>query len=119
MNTDGVDFPEEFLNAFDIKFIGNGDKNLIFKCLFVIINYQSPAIEGGVPIYDSRFWSTRTYEGFYFNEYIKYSLAQDVCTRIVVNAQAGSSWRFYRFQSISVIINMGEHQQILRQCQNL
>ena len=60
MNTDGVDFPEEFVNAFDIKFIGNGDKNLIFKCLFVIINYQSPAIEGGVPIYDSRFWSTRT-----------------------------------------------------------
>ena len=31
MNTDGVDFPEEFLNAFDIKFIVNGDKNLIFK----------------------------------------------------------------------------------------
>ena len=112
--TDGVSFPEEFLNAFDVKLIGNGDKNLFFKCSFVIANYQPPAIEGGVPIYDSRFWSPKTYEGFYFNEYIKYSLAQGVFKRIIVNAQASSSWRFYIFQSISVIINTDEDQQILR-----
>ena len=56
--TDGVNFPEEFLNTFDTKFISNGDKNLIFKGSFVRINYQPPAFEGGVSIYDSRFWSS-------------------------------------------------------------
>ena len=87
---------------------------MIFKCSFITVNYQAPAFEGGVLIYDSRFWSTREYEDFYFNEYVKYSLIQDVQKRVIVNAQTGSAWRFYRFQSISVIVNTCEDHQILR-----
>ena len=43
---------EEFVNVFGRKFHTVGDKLLIFKCSFVILNYQ-PAVEGGLPICDS------------------------------------------------------------------
>ena len=105
--------PEEFLNAFDIKFNSNGEKNLIFRCSFVIINYQPPAFDCGVPIYDSRFWSTKIFEGFYFNEFVKFPLIQKIRKRITIDGETGSSWRFSRFQSISISVNMEENQYIL------
>ena len=70
----GMGLPEVFINVFDTKFHSNGEKNLIYKCLFIIASYQSAAVNGGLPISDCRFWSTKTYEGFYFNDFVKTSL---------------------------------------------
>ena len=106
--------PEEFVNVFDINLNSGSTKHLIFKCSFVIINYQPPAFDGGVPIYDSRFWSTKTFEGFHFNEFVKFSLFQDIHKRIIINGQTGNSWGFSRFQSISISVNASENQSVLR-----
>ena len=106
--------PEEFINVFHTKFYSNGEKNLIFKCSFIIVNYQSAAVEGGLPIYDSRFWSTKTYEGFHFNDFVKTSLISDICKRAIVNGATGSSWQFNRFQLRSISINTKEDLAILR-----
>ena len=111
--TDGMGLVEDFVHVFDRKFNSSGGKKLIFKFSFIIVNYQ-PAVQGGLPIYDSRFWLTKTYEGFYFNDFIKTSLIYDVRKRIRINGMTGSSWRFNRFQSLSLSINTKKNQAILR-----
>ena len=63
--THGKKLPIEFLNDFDTKYNSSGDEKFIFKCTFLIINYQPPAVDIGAAIYDSRFWSTKIYEGFF------------------------------------------------------
>ena len=93
----GMGLAKEFINVFDVKFNSSGDKKLVFKCSFIIINYQPP-VEGGLPIYERRFWSTKTYEGFYFNDFIKTSPIHDTLKRIIINGATSSSWRFNRFQ---------------------
>ena len=61
----GKKLPVEFLNVFNTKFNSSVDEKFIFKCLFIIINYQPPAVDIGAAICDSRFWSTKTDEGFF------------------------------------------------------
>ena len=102
--TNSKKLPVEFLNVFDMKFNSSGDEKFIFKCSFIVINYQPPGVDIGAAIYDSRFWSTKTYEVF-FNEFIKTSLISDIHKRIIINGATGNSWRFNRFQLISISIN--------------
>ena len=104
---------EEFLNVFDINFNSSGKGKLVFKSSFITIYYQ-PAVEGGLPIYDSRFWSTKTYEGYFFNEFIKASLISAIRKRIIINGATGNSWRFSRFQFLSISVNTTKNQLILR-----
>ena len=106
--------PEEFLNVFNLKFNTDSKGNLIFKYSFVIINYQPPAFDGGAPIYDSKFWSTKTFESFYFNDFVKLSLIQDIRKKVIINGKTGSSWRFNRFQSILISVNTIKNQSILK-----
>ena len=110
---DGMGLAEEFANVFDVNFNSSGKDRLFFKCSFIIINYQ-PAVEGGLPIYDSRFWSTKTFEGFFFNEFIKTSMIIDIRKIITINGATGSNWRFNRFQSLSISVNTTKDQLILR-----
>ena len=65
-------------------------------------------------LYDLRVWSTPVYFGHFFNDFIKTSLKNDIKKKIILNGQTGSSWRFDRFQSVSVIFNNNDNQKILR-----
>ena len=112
--TNGKKFPVEFLNVFDTKFNTSGDEKFIFKCPFILINYQLPAVDIGAGVYDSRFWSTKTYDGLFINELIKTSLISDIHKRIIINGTTSSSWRFNRFQLHSISINSTKNQSILR-----
>ena len=100
----------------DIKFVTDGKKEFVIKSSFAIQNYQPPPedINNVLGSYDKRIWSTQTYFGRFFNEYIRASLTNDIKKRIIVNARAGSSWRFNRYDSISVTVNTVLNQQILR-----
>ena len=92
-------------------------KELVIKFTFAIKNYQPPPTEdinNAVAIYDNRIWSTPTYFGKFFNEFIKVSLINDIKKRIIVKAKTGSSWRFNRHDSVSVTFNTVENQKILR-----
>ena len=101
---DPVKLVEDFFGVVDIKFVTDGKKELIIKSTFAIQNYQLPPedINNVVGIYDKRIWSTQTYFGRFFNEFIKFSLINDIRKRIIVNARTGSLWRFNRYDSISV-----------------
>ena len=100
----------------DIKFNTDGEKQLVFKSTFTIMNYQPPPgdLSGAVGIFDKRFWSTPAYFGNFFNDFIKISLIYDIKKRVIVIQITGSSWRFNRYDSFSVILNTVENQQIMK-----
>ena len=104
----------DFFAVVDIKFITEGKQELIIKSSFTILNYQPPPedINNVVGLYDKRTWNTQTYFGRFFNEYIRVSLTNDIKKRIIVNARTGSSWRFNRYDSISVTFNTVQNQKI-------
>ena len=84
---------------------------LIINCSFFIENFQAVSISGGVrdlqPIVNVRFWSTETYQTRSFNDYIFYSLKEDIKKRIIVNELNGSSWHFNRFLYLNVKVFSG------------
>ena len=112
-----VKLVEDFFRVVDSKFVTDGKKEFIIKSRFAIQNYQpSPEdINNAVGIYGKKIWSTQTYFGRFFNEYIRVSLTNDIKKRITVNARTGSLWRFNRYDSISITFNTVQNQQVLRQ----
>ena len=45
-----------------------------FKCSFYIENKQNSVMNNLEPLADTRYWSTETYEGKYFNDFILFGL---------------------------------------------
>ena len=66
------------------------------------MQYQPPENDFCVEVIDNRFWITDFFECVYFNEFVKSGLKKSILKRIIVNGLTGSSWRFKRFNRISV-----------------
>ena len=49
------------------------------------------------PIINTKDWTTEPFKTTYFNDYIFYSLRENILKRVIVNGMLGSSWRFKRF----------------------
>ena len=78
-----------------------------FKGTFTIENIQASAVENSEPILNSRFWSTEVYRGVYFNDFMFYSLKNDILNKVIINGMSGSSWRFCRFITLTVkVLNL-------------
>ena len=101
----------------DFIVVTEGKEEFIIKSRFTMQNYQPPPkdINNMVGLCDKKIWFTQTCFGRFFNEYIRVSLTNDVKKRIIANARTRSSWRFNRYDSISVTFNTVENQQIVRQ----
>ena len=71
---------ENFFFVIDLRFDTDDMQEYIIKCSFCIRNYQPPPedVNNAVGLYDKRFWSTETYNGRFFNEYIKTPLMYDI-----------------------------------------
>ena len=78
-----------------------GSKNW-FKCSFVIENIQKSLYSGLEPLLNTRYWTTSTYDGVYFNDFIFFGLKEDILMRVIINQMSGSSWHFKRFISLAV-----------------
>ena len=106
---------EEFMTVFEQNFVQkpNGKKTL-FKCSFTIVNFQPSPVQNAAEIPDSRTWTTKVYEGVYFNECLKQRIMTDVGKRIIINGLTGSSWRFKRFDRLSISVNTDDDQKILK-----
>ena len=50
----------------------------------------------------TRYWTTETYDGIYFNDFIFFSLKADILKRVIVNQMSGSSWYFRRFLNLAL-----------------
>ena len=72
------------------KFRANG--NVVIKCGFPIQNIQSAPTEYNVPILNVRYWSTDPYKTMYFNDFVFFSLKEDILKRVINNGMTGSCW---------------------------
>ena len=59
---------DDFLKNVQYRFKSN-HKNW-FKCCFYIENKQNSVMNNLEPLVDTRYWSTETYDGKYFNDFI-------------------------------------------------
>ena len=91
---------EEFLKNVQYKFQSNHKNS--FKGSFYIENKQNSVTNDLAPLVDTRYWSTETYDGKYFNYFILFSLKQDILKRVIVNNMSGSAWYFKRFLYLAV-----------------
>ena len=72
-----------------------------------IINYQ-PSGEGSIEQEKRRSWLTDAYTCVYFNSFFQSELSKNFMKKVIVNDLAGSSWRFERFDSLSVIADAAD-----------
>ena len=64
---------------------------------FLIETIQLSLQENLVPVANTRYWTTEPFKTKYFNDYIFYSLRENILKRVIVNGMSWSSWRFRRF----------------------
>ena len=91
---------EDFLKSVQYKFQSNHKSS--FKCSFYIENRQNSVTNNLASLADTRYWSTETYDGEYFNDFILFGLKQDILKRVIVNDMSGSAWYFKRFLYLAV-----------------
>ena len=69
-------FVDEFLQ--NVKFRFRATTKKLFKCLFTIENTQNSIRADLQPLLNTRYWTTETYDSIYFNDFIFYSLKNDI-----------------------------------------
>ena len=74
---------------------------VLVKCGFVIENIQQSALENLRPIINVCYWKSDAYRTTYFNNYVFYSLKQNILNKVIANGMSGSSLCFRRFILIS------------------
>ena len=73
-----------------------------FKCSFTIENTQNSIRTDLIPLINTLYWTTETYDSIYFNDFILHLLKSDILKRVIANQMSGSSWYFKRFLSLAV-----------------
>ena len=91
---------EDFLKNVQYKFQSNHKSS--FKCSFYIENCQNSVTNNLASLVDTWYWSTETYDGQYFNDFILFGSKQDILKRVIVNYMSGSAWYFKRFLYLAV-----------------
>ena len=76
----------------------------MIKSGFIIEKIQQSLSENLRPILNTLYWSTDAYKATYFNDYVFYSLKQNILSKVIVNEMSGSSWRFNRFVLINLTV---------------
>ena len=93
---------DDFLKNVKYRFQATNKK--CFKCSFTIENTQNSIRNDLLPLNNTRYWTTETYDSIYFNDFILHSLRSDILKRVIVNQMSGSSWYFKRFLSLALKI---------------
>ena len=65
-----------------------------------IVNQQ----RGEIILEDKRVWLTNSFKSKCFNDFIRGEIRDKIIKKIIVDRQTGSSWRFKRFERLSVIV---------------
>ena len=89
----------DFLLSFETKF-STGDKVKI-QASMKLINYQPTEI---IDLDSKRIWMTDVYVYKFFNEFVKSQIKNDLMKRVIINGMSAGSWRFKRFENITVIV---------------
>ena len=100
---------EDFL--FNIKRLYKPASNkAIFKGNFSIENVQNAPLTSPDfgEMKSQRFWTTKTYKGEYFNDFICSGIREDILSRIIRNDLTGRGWHFNRFINMSLNVLIDE-----------
>lgn len=81
---------DAFLKNFRTKF-NPQEKYVVIKCGFSIENLQPGPVENDSPVINMRYWSTESYRTKYFNDYILFSLKENILKSVIVNGMSRSS----------------------------
>ena len=98
----------ESLQVFENNFVPRPNLSRVnFKCTFTLINQQLAPGLGFAEFTSSRVWVMNIFEMniFYFNDFIKSNLADNIKKKIIMNGITGSSCRFKRFDHICVTVD--------------
>ena len=49
-------------------------------------------------------WLTRVYHFSTFNRFVRENIQEEMQKRIINNGHSGSSWRFFRYQTLKVLV---------------
>lgn len=92
----------DFLNNVKNEFVANSDS--MIKVELTIENIQPSPEEIGTPIINSRYWSTEPYKTRYLNDYVFFSLKENIEKGIIANCMSVSSWQFRRFVRLNLSV---------------
>ena len=93
---------DDFLKNVKYRFQATNKK--WFKCSFTIENTQNSIRTDLLPLTNTRYWTTETYNSICFNDFIVHSLTSDILKRVIANQMCGSSWYFKRFLCLALKI---------------
>ena len=91
---------DSFLNTFERSFVF--DSKAKMHGYIDLINYQPTKI---IEVESKRVWLTDVFTGRYFIQYIRGEIRANFLRRVIVNGGTGSSWKFKRFDRISLTVN--------------
>ena len=101
---------KDFISVVDSKFVPRGKVKI--QGSIDIINYQ-PAGDEIIELESRRTWLTDVYNCVYFNTYVQKEFSKKFIERVIVNGLTGNSWRFKRFESLSVIVTAAGSNSVL------
>ena len=76
----------------NVKYRFKSSNKKWFKCSFNIENTRNSIRPDLEPLSNTRYWTTETYDSTYFNDFIFFSLRQDILKRVIINNMSGSAW---------------------------
>ena len=77
-----------------------------------LINYQSAEIIQ-LEQESRRIWMTDIYSCKFFNGFVRGQIKNDLMKRVIINEMSGSSWRFKRFDHITMIVSRVDEKSIV------
>ena len=77
-----------------------------------LINYQ-PAEIIQLEQESKRIWMTDIYSCKFFNGFVRGQIKNDLMKRVIINEMSGSSWRFKRFDHITMIVSRVDEKSIV------
>ena len=77
-----------------------------------LINYQ-PAEIIQLEQESRRIWMTDIYSCKFFNGFVRGQIKNDLMKRVIINEMSGSSWRFKRFDHITMIVSRVDENSIV------
>ena len=95
------DIVPRFLGVVYKNFIPETNTQYKFHGFFELLNWKSTPNEA---YRTPSSWFTNVYRFSTFNRFVRQKMREEMQNRIINNGHSGSSWHFFRFQSLKVIV---------------
>ena len=68
---------------------------------------------GEIILTDRRVWLTNVFDSRHFNVFVRGQVRDEIAKRLIVSDQTGSSWRFRRFEILTVVVRLEDSVKLL------